>query len=294
MLTVVSFALLASLFFASSNVAVKIGLKNSNSISATFITLIINVIFLWVLSIFLVPFHVFTNKGIIFFAIGGIFAPCLGRIFFYTGIERVGVSIASPIKTTSPLFAAMIAVLILSEHFTMPIGIATILGITGVMIFTSTSTDNTPMTTMRWEKKDLIFPLISAIFYGTSRIFRKMGIDIVNSSVCGATVATTISLIFFAIILTLTGKRQRIVVDKKNFLFFSIGGIFGGIAQICIINALKWGEVIVVSPLSTPTQPLFVLLLTFLFLKKSKRITFRVLIGAIFIIVGVMLLTILS
>jgi len=294
--TEVFFALVASLFFASSNVVIKVGLKNSNSISATLVTLIINTVFLWVISILFVPFFTFISKGIIFFIISGMFSPFMGRIFLYTGIKKVGVSIASPLKTISPLFAVTIAVLFLNEPFTTPIFIGIVLTISGVMILTTSSTNENEDKTaasawIKWRKRDLIFPLASAMLYGTSNVFRKIGVDIVGSSIVGATVATTISFLLFLLIFPLISGIQKVLINRENFLYFSIAGILGGCAQISMISALKWGRVVIASPLATTTQPLFVLLLTFLFLKKSERITFRVVAGAIFVIMGVGLLT---
>jgi uncharacterized membrane protein len=111
----------------------------------------------------------------------------------------------------------------------------------------------------------------------------------VTSPVGGATVVTTVSLLFFAMIFPLIKKRRRMTMSRRNTLFFSLGGISASLGQISLLSALKKGDLIIVSPLVS-TTPLFILLLTYIFFKKSERITFRVVLGVISVVTGVVIL----
>jgi len=225
----------------------------------------------------------------------GIFAPSLGRFFSYKGIENLGVSISSLVGTTQVLFASFLAILFLGEKLTLTIVAITILSILGVMILSTSSTDHSKIVNTRVEKKKYIFPILSALFYSIARIFRKMGVDIVDSSVVGATVASTSSWIFFLVILVFSKKKkQKIIIDKEGWFFFCAGAVLAGLGQIFMFNSLQLGEVVTVIPLHTVAKPFFTLLLTSLFLKDSERITYKIIIGASFIIIGVVLLQIFS
>jgi uncharacterized membrane protein len=285
---------MAAFFFACHAVFVKVGLKDSDPMSAALISSSINVIFLWTLTILFVPLQVFMHKGIIYLIIAGLLAPCLARVFMYTGIEKVGVSIAAPLRSTFPFFAVTPAILFLGERFTAFVGIAIVSTVLGVVLLSSSPSDNVRAPTqLRWEKKDLLFPFAAALFYGVSDFFRKIGMITVTSPVGGATILTTISLSFFAIIFALMKKKRSMTMGSRNALFFSLGGIFGSLGQISLLSALKKGDLIIVSPLVS-TTPLFVLLLTYIFFKKSERITFRVVLGAISVVTGVVILTSMS
>ncbi len=291
---VIVLCLMAAFFFACHAVFVKVGLKGSDPMSGTFVSSSINVVFLWSLTILFVPLQAFIHKGMIYLIIAGLLAPCLARVFMYTGIERVGVSIAAPIRGTFPFFAVTPAILFLDERFTVFVGIAIILTVFGVVLLSSFPIDNgrTP-TELRWGRKDLLFPFAAASFYGVSDFFRKMGMITVTSPVGGAALLTTISLLFFAIILPWMKKKRRMTIRSRSALFFSLGGIFGSLGQISLLSALKKGDLIIVSPLVS-TTPLFVLLLTYIFFKQSERITSRVVLGVTSIAAGVVVLTSMS
>src|SRR5690606_32193488 len=53
-----------------------------------------------------------------YFAISGVFAPLLGRLFQYQGIRHLGANISTPITLTHPLVTVLIAVLFLEERLT--------------------------------------------------------------------------------------------------------------------------------------------------------------------------------
>jgi uncharacterized membrane protein len=262
--------------------------------SATLISSLINATFLWVVAILFVPFKILLNRGSIYLIVAGLLAPCLARLFLYTGIEKVGVSRASPIKETAQFFAAFAAVLALGEHITAAIGIATVLTVLGVVLLSSPSSNNvkTP-NQLQWKRKDLLFPFGAAFLYGVSRILRKLGMITVTSSWGGATVIATISLLFFCTLIPFMKKRQRLEINKRSFGYFALGGMLGGLGQVCVLTALRSGDVIIVNPLIS-TTPLFALFLTYIFLRKFERITLQVVLGAIIIVIAVIILTTMS
>ena len=61
------------------------------------------------------------------------------------------------------------------------------------------------------------------------------------------------------------------------------------LTQICMYAALKTGELLIVGPLVS-TTPVFTLLLAFLFLRDSERVTLRTVSGVAAIVIGVVLL----
>lgn len=115
----------------------------------------------------------------------------------------------------------------------------------------------------------------------------------VTSSWGGATVIATVSLLFLFTLMPFMKKKQWLVINKRSFRYFASGGMLGGFGQVCVLAALKSGDVVIVGPL-TSTTPLFALLLTYVFLKKFERITLQVVLGAIVIVIAVIILTTMS
>jgi uncharacterized membrane protein len=150
---VIVFSLLAAFFFAAHYVAVKFGMRTSNPMTATLISSITNALFLWIITLLFLPFDFFWNKGMLYLAIAGLLAPCLARVFMYTGIEKVGVSITSPIKETAQFFAAFAAIVFLGERLTNFIGLATIMTVMGVILLSRSSGDSKLTGQLQWKKK---------------------------------------------------------------------------------------------------------------------------------------------
>lgn len=290
-MTVILFGLLAAFFFAAHSVAVKGGMKGSNPMTATLISSVSNTVFLWVVAVLFLPFDIFFNKGLIYLCIAGILTPSLARIFMYTGIEKVGVSITASIKETAQFFAAFVAIIFLEEQISIAIGVATIMTIMGVLLLSRTSAGVKKPDLLKWKKTDLIFPFGAAMLYGVSRFFRKFGMITVTSPWGGATVMATISLLFFPLIFLTIPNRQGLALNKKCFSFFALGGLLGGLGQVFALAAFKLGDVVIVGPLVS-TAPFFSLLLTFVFLKKLERITTNVVMGAVLIVAAVIILTV--
>ena len=100
------YALVNAFLFALHNMFTKKALRYSNPATAVISGLLINIIFLWGLSILFVPMASLTRASILIFAVVGLFQPGLTRLLSYKGIDALGVAITDPIRATTPLFSA--------------------------------------------------------------------------------------------------------------------------------------------------------------------------------------------
>ena len=69
------------------------------------------------------------------FVVVGFFQPGLTRLLSYKGIDALGVAITDPIRATTPLFSAAMAIMFLGEKITLPIIVATLMIIAGITLF---------------------------------------------------------------------------------------------------------------------------------------------------------------
>jgi uncharacterized membrane protein len=98
------YALVNAFLFGLHNMFTKKALRYSNRATAVISSLLINIIFLWGLSILFVPVASLTSASILIFAVVGLFQPGLTRLLSYKGIDALGVAITDPIRATTPLF----------------------------------------------------------------------------------------------------------------------------------------------------------------------------------------------
>jgi uncharacterized membrane protein len=95
-------------------------------------------------------------------------------------------------------------------------------------------------------------------------------------------------------LMVMKNKRgQKVVFNKNSAAFFTLGGILGGLGQVCMLTALKIGDVVIVGPV-TATAPLFAIAMTYIFFRKYEKINLHVILGALIIMAGVVILTVAS
>ena len=128
------YALVNAFLFALHNMFTKKALRYSNPATGVISSLLINIVFLWALSILFVPISSVTVASMLIFVAVGFFQPGLTRLLAYKGIDALGVAITDPIRATTPLFSAMMAIVFLGEQITLPIVVATLMIIAGITL----------------------------------------------------------------------------------------------------------------------------------------------------------------
>jgi len=94
----------------------------------------------------------------------------------------------------------------------------------------------------------------------------------------------------FTAFLAVTGQLRDMSCRGRSLGYFVAAGVAENAAVFLIVVALSVGTVSVVAPLSG-SSPLFVLVLSFLFLRGVERLGVRVVAGTLLIVVGVYLIT---
>lgn len=281
------FALANAFFFALHNMFTKKGLKYSNPPTAVLTSLTVNVVVLWGVSLLFLQVRLLTASGILLFVLVGLFQPGLTRLLTYKSIETVGVAITDPLRATTPMFSAFLAILFLGERMTPAIFFATLLIIAGITLL-SLRDGAAAEIPLRY----ILYPLLASFLAGSSQILRKIGLEAMPHPVLAAAVTATSSLAVVSLTLWASSRRKDILcLDRRCFPFYLGAGLAVSFGMVSIYYALDLGKVVVVIPISS-TGPLFTLILTALFLKGVERVTFKIVLGAVLIISGVVLLTV--
>jgi uncharacterized membrane protein len=281
------FALANAFLFALHNLLTKKGLRYSNPATAVITSLLINVVFLWGVSLLFVPLSSLTSAAILIFVVVGFFQPGLTRLLTYKGIDALGVAITDPIRATTPLFSAMMAIIFLGETITPAIIAATLMIMAGITLLSwrGGSLKLVGSAVYLW------YPIAASALAGASQVVRKFGLAAVPHPFLAA--AVTASSSFVVSILTLwyvEKSRETWKMNRRCFGWFLAAGVTVSLGMACIYYALDLGKVSVVIPISS-TGPFFSLILTALFLRDVERVTLRIVLSAALIIGGVLLLT---
>lgn len=281
----VGMAIVAALFFAFSTTLVRARIRQASPIVALALSLSVNVVVLWTVSVGLYDVQVDLWQWR-YFIVAGVLAPVLGRFFNYSGIDALGVNISTPITYANPLISVTLALAFLGERLSALGLLGGLFVIAGGVTLGTVRGDGS----VSFDRKYLILPVLAAVFYGSSQIFRKLGIDLVNEPILAAAVTTTTSWSLLVGYLAVRLDDHDLSVTRNEATFFCLAGLATSVAIPVFYLALQLGNVVIVTPLMN-ASPLFVLGLSYLFFRGEELFTPRVVAGTLAIVGGVVLLS---
>lgn len=260
-------------------------MRESNPLTGALISALVQVLILS--GLFLVsPPSRLDWTAVAYFAIAGVLASTLGRLFNFMSIERLGVPVSASIIGSSPLFSTFFAIIFVGEAVAVTTLIGIVLVVLGITLARSGNDKGHP----RLKGWALTLPILSAAFYGSSSSPRKLGLLLMPNTTLGALVGSASSLISFIAYLA-TGRSESTVRFSKGSLpYFTISGLVVSLGWLSMFNALAVGDISVVAAL-IGTNPLFSLLISWIMLRDSERLSWRVTAGCLVIVAGAVIVT---
>jgi DME family drug/metabolite transporter len=277
-------ALAGAICSALATILIRQGLRHGNFYVGFWINVIVGVVGLWGAVFVLEPAEAYRAAAIPLFILSGIIGTASGRLLRFVSIEKVGAPVAASIINLNPFIATGLAILVLGERVTLPIIAGTFVIVVGTSLLSLSGRR------VGFHPLDLFYPFLSASCFGAVAIIRKLGLS-QASPLFGSAVNITTALVAFTAFLLASGKHHTLVCQGRGLVYFVGAGIAENLSVFLILVALSLGEVSVVTPLAG-TAPLFVLPFTSLFLRGVERLTWRIVVGAILIVLGVVLLTV--
>lgn len=268
--------------------------SGGNPIIASLILSIVGFSCLMILSLILYDIKYLLQFGlwdIYPFIISGIVATGIGRFLSYKGIDVVGAGINSSFIASYSVFGVLLAYIFLGEVLSIVkiIGVASVF--IGLFIVSISKGGNI--------KKDvskilLMIPLLGSILYGFGTFFRRFGLSTVSQDmpfIYAVTINEFTALIILSIFII--GFKKDCIEDMEihNYKKFVLSGIFNVIGISSSFAALNFGPVYIGSTIGS-TSTIVTLISTHLFLNDLEKITTRIYVGTIVVVIGVILVVI--
>jgi len=276
-------ALSSAVCSAVATTLIQRGLRRSNFYAGFWINVAVGMIGLWSAVLVLVPYQEYNWRAVPYFVFSGVVGTATGRLFRVLSIQKVGAPVAAAILNLSPLIASGLAILLLGERVTLPIVTGTMVIVVGTTLLSLSGKH------VGFRVRHLAYPLIAAACFGVVAVVRKLGLGHAGA-LFDAAINVTAAMVASTAFVVASGNRGALHCDWRSLLYFITGGIAENTGVFLVLVALGFGDVSVVSPL-TGTAPLFVLLLAYLFPTATQKLSWRVVLGAVLIVFGVMLLS---
>jgi drug/metabolite transporter (DMT)-like permease len=279
-------ALLSAVASGLSVVLVSKYSKKSNAFNVSLIITCVGTVILWPLAIPLTDLGSANLEGIMLFAVGGVLSPGLVRLLYYRGLRTVGTSVNSSIFSIYPLYASLLAVLMLNEILSLENWAGILCIVLGVVSVEMNSREINGGN--KFARRDFVFPILGGLTFGVSSIIRKYALDAYNAPVFGVAVAHTFALLPYLLMLMLYTSTRNELSLKRDLRFFWTAGIGQAVSWILGFYALSYEGVSIITPLLS-IEPLFVAFFAYFYLRELERISPRLIASMIFTVIGVIL-----
>ena len=222
-----------------------------------------------------------TPRAWVLLAAGGLLGPAMGRVLYFAAIHYLGVARALPLASTMPLFAAVFGIGLLGERPGPGVLAGTGLIVLGCIAITYKKAGDTS-----WSRRHLWIPLLAVTIFSASHLFRKVGVEMVDSPLVAITVMSFSGMIFLFLIARLLPADQRPQFGRpKVWLVYTASGALNGLSVFLHFAGLNYGDLTIVTPLSA-MAPIFALLLSRFVLRNEERITALIVSGTLLVVFG--------
>lgn len=279
------FALLTALAFAGSNVSVKRGFQYSTPLTATFVSLAIQSVVLWIAVFASGGIPAVATGAVVAIVITGLLQPGI-RHFHYSGIHKIGTSRAVTLRNSYPFLTVIAGIVFLGEPLTF-LGISGTLLVVGGIVLTSWRIDqNVPQ--FRWVY--LLYPIATVLLTTIVHPLRRYALLQANEPLFLAALVGPVALLGFAAFYHSPACGEKLIWDRRALWPLALSGAFETMAVLFMLVAFASGPVYVVSPISA-TVPIWTLIIGALFLKEAEQINLASIVGAISVVAGVIVIS---
>jgi drug/metabolite transporter (DMT)-like permease len=277
-------ALVTALAFGMAPIILKVGFRRGGSTTAAMIIGLVVAVPITCLPAFLIGVDLaeLTPVAFIAFVLGGLAGNAVGRRWNFQSIDLLGPSRAAAIRASSPVVTTLIAAVLYAEPVTPARWAAVLAIVAGVTLVTWQPGESR----RSWLGIGVAYAFAGAVSYGIRPLIIKFGLEEANLPAAAAVIGAVAALVYTALI---DRGRLRAVRHDAAFGLFLVAGILVAVGLTTLTFGLSAGDVSVVYPL-VASAPLFTLVFTALLLRGVELLNWRIVLGAVAVVFGVIFL----
>ena len=280
------FAFGSALFAGITSILAKIGIRDTDSNTATALRTIVVLLFSWLM--------VFINGSqstlgsvsarTFFFLILSGLSTGASWLCYFKALQIGDINKITPVDKSSTILTMLLAFLFLGENITVLKGISMVLIALGTWFMIQKKSGGT-------VKKEgsawFLFALGSAVFASLTSILGKVGIEGIDSNL-GTAIRTIFVLIMAWVVVFITKKQHTIrYISKTSWIFLILSGFATGGSWLCYYRALQTGPASVVVPIDKLS---ILVTVAFSWLVFKETLSRRAGAGLVMIVAGTLLL----
>lgn len=236
--------------------------------------------------------------GIAWFALAGVLATVLGRVLFFRSIELAGAIETGILRRLMPVFAAVLAILVLDEAITPAIGLAFLLVFSGVALVILASPrrlgsdDDAARRAQKDRRLGRVLAVTGAASYGGSYVTRKFAMGWLPDPLAGAFIGALTGLAWFgaASLVSADYRRQARELFRRPARWQLVAAGSISVGQTAQYVALNFTGVTVVAIIGTIEMFLAAWLAAYVF-KTEARPGLAFVVASLLAMAGVVVLS---
>jgi drug/metabolite transporter (DMT)-like permease len=235
-----------------------------------------------------------TALSLFFFSLAGLIHFSLGWTLLNMSQMRIGAARTSPLLATTPVFGAVIAILILQELPGWIVWLGVALVNAGALVV---SLERVVEEGHGWgiPWRDAVPGLLTALAWATSPILIKEGLEGLPSPLLGLTLGMAVAVLAYAVALPLRPHVDGPALGSRISLAFKLAaGVMVGLSVWARWAALDYTTIAVVLALGLLSVPIVLVLSPLLMGRHVERVTAQIWLGAGLVVVGGLVLVFLS
>ena len=303
----IAVAIGTALAFAVAEVSLRNGLRFASLVTVSLLILLIQCLIMSALIVATGRFSEMNAAGAGWFLLAGLGNPIFHMVFYFLGIQRIGIARSAPLKGSGPIFAVIFAFGFLGERLVLLqyLGIAMVVG--GILVISTegwsrgrpqtTSSPSGPGSGKDRLKVDpprravYLLPVLAGLAGGIASILFKVSMRKMPSPLLGVWLGSAEGLLLFPLIALLFPPGERYRFSSAALPWMVLAGVCGSAGMYGLVLSIGLGQVSVVFTL-TQTSSIFVIALSALFLRKLERVTPRVVLGGLLTVGGGVLVSV--
>lgn len=289
----IALAVLAAAMLASQAVFVRVGTRAGSVVEALLVVLLTNLVLIALPTLVrFYPDYQLTSVSVAVFVGAGLTGTVLARSLYYLSIDRLGASRTEPIKSSQPLHATVVAVLVLGERVGVPHFLGILAIIVGIGVLSLETTDGPALPdTEQLRPRDLLLPLGAAFFFGVEPTFVKLGFQEGTPILVGLSLKILAATTGFVLYLRVTRALPSVEnLVRHTDRWFLLAGVVNSVFLYAYFAALDVAPVVVVVPI-VQSSPLLVAGISYVFLTDVERVTRRTATATVLVVLGAVTIT---
>lgn len=282
-MTSVVIALAAAACFALALVLAQVGLRHMPPLAGAAVSVPTATVLFWLAAPFTIDVAAADGGAVAIFATVGLLFPAAVTVLTFVANRHMGPTVAGTLGNFTPLFAVLVAFVVLGER-PGPAqlgGLAVI--VAGVLLL---SWPAGALGATNWPLWALLLPLAAAAIRGAIQPAVKAGLALWPAPFAAGLIGYSVSSLVLLAVAARAGALGGIT--RRGAAVFAGVGLCNGLAVLLMYMALAGGPVSLVSPLIA-TYPLFTLVFGAVAIRATP-LGPRVVAGVVLSVAGVMLL----